>query len=64
MFTSSRSGISRRDKLYRTRIRDKGGPRVAKPPYEKLIVACASSTEDTSTTRGGSGHSSEEASKK
>ena len=31
---------------------------------EILIVACASSTEDTSTTRGGSGHSSEEASKK
>ena len=31
---------------------------------EILIVACASSNEDTFTTRGGSGHSSEEASKK
>ena len=31
---------------------------------EILIVARASSTEDTSTTCGGSGHSSEEASKK
>ena len=33
VFGSSRSGISRRDKLYWTRIRDKRGPRVAKPPY-------------------------------
>ena len=31
---------------------------------EILIVACASSTEDTFTTHCGSGHSSEEASKK